>query len=83
MNDTEKKIRELIFENIEITVPVEQISSQDDLFQFGMDSISSIKLIVAIESVFDFEFSDEDLNMDNIKTIDSIAEYLHKNIYHG
>lgn len=78
MNNMNNKIRELISQCFDTVIPVEQISDDDNLFNLGMDSISSIKLIVAIESEFDFEFNDEALNTDNIKTINSIVTYIEK-----
>jgi acyl carrier protein len=82
MDDMTERIRGLISQTLETTVPVDNISDQGDLFKFGMDSISAIKLIFAIESEFGFEFNDEDLNMDNVKTITNIAEYICNRINH-
>lgn len=67
---------------ISLIVPINEISDQDDLFKLGMDSVSCIKLIVAIESEFGFAFDDEDLNMDNVKTINSIAGYIQDRTNH-
>ena len=82
MNNITDRIRGLISQRIETIVPIDEIADQDDLFKFGMDSISCIKLIVAIESEFGFVFDDEDLNMDNVKTISSIVGYIQDRTNH-
>lgn len=76
MNDIQNSIRKLIEQNIEMTVPVNDIKESEDLFKLGIDSISCIKLIIAIETEFGFEFTDEDLDMDNMKTIATITGYV-------
>jgi acyl carrier protein len=41
-----------------------------------MDSITLIALIGAIEEQFNFEFDDEDLNMEKFKSIKKIIKYV-------
>lgn len=78
--EMEDKIREILSENATLEVPVENIGLEDDLFKIGLDSINSIQVIVAIESVFDIEFEDEDLVDDNVRSIRSIINYLESRV---
>lgn len=50
----------------------------DNLTECGLDSITTIKLIVIIEETFGFEFADEDLLMKNFLTLNAIVDYIYR-----
>jgi len=75
-NEIEAKIRRVISESIDLITPMEQVGLDDNLLQLGMDSINIIKVIINIESEFGFEFTDEDLNMENFRNIRNLVEYV-------
>jgi len=52
------------------------ISLDMDFNSIGLDSITFIKTIVALESEFDFEFDDEMLLITKFPTIRSMVEYV-------
>jgi len=52
------------------------IQPDDDLREIGMDSIAFIKIVVALEIKFDFEFDDEMLLIATFPTIKSMIEYV-------
>lgn len=55
-------------------------TNQDDLFLAGvLDSYSIIQLIVLIEESCQIVFNFNDLNFDDIKSVDSLKELLKKN----
>ncbi len=60
----------------DLKVPITAVGNDADLFDLGMDSISSIKIVVELEREFDFEFEDEELTMERLRTINNILEYL-------
>lgn len=81
MNNQEafrKKIKELVIKNIE-TEEI-NIDIETDLREHGMNSINCIKIIVAIEDFYGFEFDDEDLILENFVTINNLAEYVNRKI---
>ncbi len=80
MDNVESKIRSILNENINLQCPVEQVRIEDDLLAVGMDSLGSIRLVVAIEEEFGFEFNDEDLIIDNFRTLEDIICYVKKRI---
>lgn len=47
----------------------EELSNNQDLTAIGLDSISSIELIVELEEEFSVLFEDHELMLDNFKTI--------------
>lgn len=69
--------RSIIEKNINnVKKPFNEVKNDDDLFTLGLDSISSIKIVVALEQDFEFEFEDEELTMERLRTINSLIEYL-------
>lgn len=78
--EIEAKVRELIKEVVELTVPIEEVGIEDDLMNLGMNSINSIKVIVAIEGEFGFEFDDEDLNFENFRNIRKLVSYIESRV---
>jgi acyl carrier protein len=79
-NNIEMKIRELVYKNIDMSIPMDEISINDDLTVLGMNSINAIKIIVDIESEYGFEFDDEDLNIDNFRTLNNLVSYVKSRI---
>ena len=79
MNDIEKKVREIIGEIITSNeLDIWKLQKDDNLFHYGLDSMSAVSLIVYLEDAFSFEFPEDDLTTDNIKTIERIVSYVSK-----
>lgn len=76
LDKIEDKVRKCLDEIIGSDISVKDIDVEDDLFKMGLDSLNAIKLIVALENEFNFEFNDEDLTDDNIKSISKICNYI-------
>lgn len=75
ITDTQKKILEIIKENLGTQVSNE-ITLSTNLSKAGINSIASIKMIVALESEFDFEFEDEMILISKYPTIKSLIDYV-------
>lgn len=73
-----EQICKLINENLELDVDAADIGADDNLMSMGMDSISFIKLIVAIEREFDIEVDDEYLLIDRLDTKSKLNELLER-----
>lgn len=56
------------------------ISGKEDLKEQGMDSLGLVALIVAIEDAFSIAFADEDLQPDNLDTLEALTELTGKYI---
>lgn len=50
----------------------------EELRDNGIDSVKVIKLIIQIEETFDFEFDDEDLIIDNFRSLNTLVDFLLK-----
>lgn len=68
MNGICDKITKIANDNIEKT-EITLAQTSDDLTQLGMDSITFIRIIVALEEEFDIEIPDENLLMPELNTI--------------
>lgn len=53
-----------------------EINENYNLIEAGVTSITFIKLIIAIENVFLFEFKDEDLDIFKLQTVKNLIEYI-------
>lgn len=72
-----EKIKEVISEQFGVnkeSITLET-SFQDDL---NADSLDLVELVMAMEDEFDLEVKDED--MENIKTVGDVFNYIEKNI---
>ena len=47
-----------------------------NLTDLGINSITFVKILIAIENEYDFEFDDDDLNFENFKTVSTLAKYV-------
>ena len=83
MENIQEKILEIIniaIEDVEISVE----HSNDDLSQLGMDSITFIRIVVAMEETFGIEVPDEYLLMTEMNTVDKFTNVITKTlVYEG
>ena len=75
-NKLNEKIMELVLNCLDNND--KKISYDDDLREFGMDSVNCISIIVEIEDFYHFEFADEDLVIENFMTVNRLADSLSK-----
>lgn len=74
--EIEAKVRKILKKNINFDADIYEIADDVNLSNLGMDSISTIKIIVAIEKDFNIKFADEDLIGSNFKDINSLVKYI-------
>ncbi len=75
-NDTERRVRNILLESIEMKELASQIGLDDDLSNLGVNSVIIVKLIVAVENEFGFEFGDDDLDFNKFSTLRSLISYI-------
>ena len=76
-NEIEKKIIDII--KLVILVPGE-ISISDGFEELGVDSLKWIRLIVAIEKTFNFEFDDNMLSNSIFPNVESLINYVEEKV---
>ena len=71
---------EIIQDILETSIPVLQkpIDSEANLYKLGMDSISFIQIVVALEEKFDMEIPDEYLFPEKLDTIRKMEDMIQK-----
>lgn len=79
MTATNSDIKVILSEILECKL--EDITDDIDLAELGFDSLKFISFIVEIESKYDIEIFDSDLEMDKFKSVTSILETLVKYFY--
>lgn len=74
INMTETTIRGILDQHGRLTSSTSIINADDDLFNFGLTSLSTVGLMMALEDEFDIEFTDEMLDRKTFHSINSIKE---------
>lgn len=72
-------IRAILKEHGRLSVPVETLKDDSDLYQAGMTSHASVNVMLALEGKFDIEFPDRMLKrgvFDSIQSIRAAVEEL-------
>lgn len=75
MTDIQKKALEVIVSNLDAKI-ADKVFLDTDFAGVGIDSITFIKVIVALEGEFNFEFDDEMLLITAFPTIRTMVEYV-------
>ncbi len=73
-----EKIKGIIKEQIPLSIDIAEVSYDMDLFSIGMDSLNCIRVVFSLEDHFDIIFADDDLTLDLLRTIDSLADYVQR-----
>lgn len=79
MEISEQSIKEILSQVGEINKDeIETLTGDSDLRTIGIDSLTSIELVVKLEEAFDISIGDDDLSVDNVSTINAIIELIKK-----
>lgn len=57
------------------------LQNDEDLFLAGLDSLGVLKIISLIENEYNIEIDDNELEIDNLKTINSILNMVKKYVW--
>lgn len=77
MSKIKESINEIILLHLGTDV-LEQLDNTD--FQDIVDSLSFVKILVAIEGCFDIEIEDEYINLDSFQSLPDLYEYVIKKL---
>jgi len=73
------KVKGMVVKYINPKMSADEIAADKDMILYGMNSLSFIRLIVAVEKEFAVEF-DESIDVSQARTVNKIAEYIEANI---
>ena len=71
-----KKLRTIFYDCLKVQDDEKDINLDSQLQNYGMNSVDFIRIIASIEEEFEFEFNDEDLNINKFKNVRSILDYI-------
>ncbi|MBX5129837.1 acyl carrier protein [Rhizobium lentis] len=69
-----KTIRDLVAKFGKLSVAIDQVADDADLYAAGLTSFASVQLMLGIEEAFDIEFPDNLLNRKSFASISAIAK---------
>ena len=69
-----EKIREILSQHGRLSVSVDQITNDGDLYKVGLTSLATVGLMLALEDHFNVEFPDSLLSRKTFGSIESILE---------
>jgi acyl carrier protein len=77
----QEKIKSMISNEVLVGVSVEEIGSDASLISdLAMDSIQMLALITGLENEFGFILEDEDLDMENLSSVNRIADFVQQKL---
>jgi acyl carrier protein len=79
MDETKKRIREILSVRLNLSTAVEKIKDDATLFgpdSLGLDSIDALELVLGLQKEFGVAIEDRALAVRVLVSIDTIAEYL-------
>lgn len=75
----ENRIKEIVVEILKLEEGQASILEKDnDLLQLGLDSLTSVEIVVNLENEFDIIIDDEDLLVENMGTIQLLMNLVSK-----
>jgi acyl carrier protein len=79
-NTIKDKLNSIINQKLKLSKLSEEIGENEDLSDYGLNSISIIRLIIAMEEEFSIEVDDEELTIEPFKTIGNILAFINSKI---
>ncbi len=75
--DLKEKVRKFIEGNLVVFEDEAEFSDSDNIFEMGfVNSLFAMKLVSYIETEFDIEVDNDDLEISNFSSVDRIIEYV-------
>jgi acyl carrier protein len=72
------KIRDILDHMDILSIPITDLENDDYLLNYGLRSINIVLFIKSLEQKFGFEFSDDDMILNNFKSINEIERLVKK-----
>ena len=67
------RLRRIIAESARLDVPISTLTDGDDLYAAGLQSLTTVPLLLAVEDEFEIEIPDRLLTRQLFSSIDSLA----------
>ncbi len=73
-----KLLKDFIFEELVQVDNIESFTDQDDLLDAGLDSMGIMRLILFIEEELGVSLPDDEIEPDNLQSIDCITQWIER-----
>jgi acyl carrier protein len=81
MENIKQRIKTILANQLDLDVSlVDNIKGDEDLNTHGLDSITSIDLMIGLEKEFNVTFDDDELLIDNMNTLTKLEAIVNKYI---
>ena len=70
----EQTLKQLIVERLFLDIAPEDIETDKELSEYGVDSFLLLELIVALEETFGVKFEQSDIKAEVLKSVKSLAD---------
>ncbi len=75
------KIKTMISNEVLVGVSVDEIGDDASLISdLNLDSIQMLTLITGLESEFNFELDEDDLDLENLSSVNRLAEFVERKL---
>jgi acyl carrier protein len=78
---TKTTIREVLAEHAKLSVEIERLADDDDLFEAGLTSLSTVTVMLALEDAFETEFPESMLSRRTFTSVETIHDALGELLY--
>lgn len=76
-NEVLARLKEMIVERLFLSVKPEELKTDASLIdEYGVDSVCLLELVVGLEDQFGIVIEDDDFDVKNFETVDSIADFV-------
>ena len=69
----EATLKELIVERLFLDIEPEEIETEEDLAEYGVDSFLLLELIVAMEEMFEVQFEQSDITSETLRSVSTLV----------
>lgn len=74
-------VRDKIRTHLKNALRRQELSDEVDIFENGLvDSMFAVQLVAFTEEAFDITVEDEDLNLDNFRSIDGLTHFVNRKL---
>ena len=79
------RLKDLLYKKLDIDAKAEELNETTPLMEYGLgvDSVSTMEFIVALENEFGIEIDEAEVNPAIFSTINSVAAYISRKIRSG
>lgn len=70
----EDKIRKILAKHSRLELDFTTLDEETDLYEWGLTSLTTVNIMLAIEDEFDIEFPDSKLNRTTFQSVESLVE---------